>query len=567
MLCFARAIRPVKSILPLGLSPILAEDNPAGYTDYLYLEAGEQNHSLPIFTSEEGSMAAFEGVLINRDDLIKRYAMPDQVALLRLAAVRPSIVTEFYGQFRAVFSHNGLYRFYVNQIRSLQLYYYQSADLVIVASSLKLIAAILAKAGRPASPDPVGLRILLSFGYMLEDYTSLCEVKALKAGEMLELDGFGLSCKAYHRFNNEIIYRDENKALKELDSLFRRAVKLDFNYDLSLGRQHLAFLSGGLDSRMGLYAAAKEGFKDIHCLNFSQRGYADQTIAERICKEQGCALHFKALDGGDYLLRLEDNASYNDAQIILHGSAHLYQAIREQDLERFGILHSGQIGDLILGSFLDHAAHSPVDPVATAFSHLNTAAISLELRALGADYPNQELFALYNRGFNSASNGDYACAEYNYANSPFLEPAFAQFGLNIDPALRVNNRLYRRWYMDYYPQAAAIIREKTMLPVSASPALARLVSYYERASRRLGKLLGKTGYSMNPFELWWHSNPSLRAHFEPRFRLSEELEVLLDRELAEQIRGIYKSGSFTDKLQAYTLCYGLQRLSGQAYSI
>jgi hypothetical protein len=38
---------------------------------------------------------------------------------------------------------------------------------------------------------------------------------------------------------------------------------------------------------------------------------------------------------------------------------------------------------------------------------------------------------------------------------------------------------------------------------------------------------------------------------------------LLDRELAEQIRGIYKSGSFTDKLQAYTLCYGLQRLSGQ----
>jgi 7-cyano-7-deazaguanine synthase in queuosine biosynthesis len=120
-------------------------------------------------------------------------------------------------------------------------------------------------------------------------------------------------------------------------------VKLDFNYDLSLGRQHLAFLSGGLDSRMGLYAAAKEGFKDIHCLNFSQRGYPDQTIAARICEELGCELHYKALDGGDYLLRLEDNASYNDAQIILHGSEHLYQAIRSRILSVLGYCIPGRL--------------------------------------------------------------------------------------------------------------------------------------------------------------------------------------------------------------------------------
>ncbi len=562
MLCFARAIRPVKSILPLWLSPILAEDNPAGYTDYLYLEAGEQNHSLPIFTSEEGSMAAFEGVLINRDDLIKRYAMPDQVALLRLAAVCPSIVTEFYGQFRAVFSHNGLYRFYVNQIRSLQLYYYKSPDLIIVSSSLKQIAEILIKAGRAPSPDPVGLRILLSFGYMLEDYTTLSEVKTLRAGEMLELRGFDLLRKSYHRFNNEPLHRDEDKALKELDSLFRQAVRLDYNYDLELGRQHLAFLSGGLDSRMGLYAAFREGFKDIHCLNFSQSGYPDQTIAARICKELGAELHYRALDGGDYLLELEDNASYNDAQIILHGAAHLYKSIRDLPLERFGIIHSGQIGDLILGSFLDRATHSPVDPAATAFSHLNTDAIATELRAMGANYPNQELFALYNRGFNSASNGDYACASFNYANSPFLEPAFAQYGLNIDPALRVNNRLYRKWYRNYYPKAGAITWEKTMLPVSASPALAKLVAYYERISRHLYKLLGRGSYSMNPFELWWHQNPVLRAQFEPKFGLPDDLAGKLDTELILQLRGIFESGSFTEKLQAYTISYGLKRLLG-----
>jgi hypothetical protein len=65
---------------------------------------------------------------------------------------------------------------------------------------------------------------------------------------------------------------------------------------------------------------------------------------------------------------------------------------------------------------------------------LNTAAISLELRDSERIIPIKSYLLFYNRGFNSASNGDYACAEYNYANSPFLEPAFAQFGLNIDPA-------------------------------------------------------------------------------------------------------------------------------------
>ena len=558
MFCFIRS-RIALSQLSLPGEMIYSKEN-SQFSDQLYHleEARNLSDSLSFATST--GYILFEGALINSKALRDAYATQDNRSLLALASERESLLSELTGQYRGLFQEADKLRCFTDPIRSSLLFYYLSPDLVIVCSSLKLICKMLQNQKRSVLPDPVGMRILLSFGYQLEDYTTISGIRSLKAGQILELNGFEAQFRAYHSFNNEPLYDSLQSSLPRMHELFNRAVALSYDYDLEKGRQHLAFLSGGLDSRIGVYSATAQGYTGIHALCFSQSRYPDHLIAARISRELELDFHFVPLESGDYLLSLEKNAGYNDAQIILSGAAHLDYAIQSLPLERFGILHSGQIGDLILGSFLSGVSHSPVQVIDTAFSKISAAAISSELQSIGQRYPNQELFALYNRGFNSASNGDYACARYNHSFSPFLEQAFTQFTLNISPALRFDNQLYRRWYMEYYPRAAAITWEKTLVPVAAGASRTKLFSYYYRASRRVGRLFGDTAYSMNPFEYWWNCNPALRTYFEPRFRVPESIRENLDKDILIQVENVFRKGSFSEKLQAYTLSYGLERL-------
>ena len=369
----------------------------------------------------------------------------------------------FHGQFNGIAytSENDTMTAATNVANTMRIYYFQDYDTVIVASSIKLITIALKYLKKKLTVDEIGARMILSYGFTLADYTTISGIKQLGAGNYIQVAGDNLSVISYQKYNNEPLHHNEGEAVEELERLFLRSVQAGYEKDLEKGRKHIAFLSGGLDSRIGMWAAYKQGYRDLECLNFSQPGYADEVIARKICKDLGLKLHFFSLDQGKYLLNLEENLVYNDGQIILHGAAHPFRAIQDLDLDKYGILHSGQIGDLILGSNLDRITPKPVDLNGGAYSLRLLDSIRTDIAKVGDLYPNHEIYTMYNRCFNAAINGDYASATLGQSVSPFMDPEFAQYGMNISAKLRYHNKLYIAWFKRHYPQAARYRWEKS----------------------------------------------------------------------------------------------------------
>lgn len=330
-------------------------------------------------------------------------------------------------------------------------------------------------------------------------------------------------------------------------------------------KQHLAFLSGGLDSRVVVYTAHKLGYRDFETLTFSEPNYLDHKIAKDIAKELDLKMHFYSLGEGKYLLNLPENLAYNEGQIILHGSAHLYNAIRSLPLEDYGVLHSGQLGDMLKGCFLQANRHTPVNLETTAHSAHILSSFASQLNSIRDRYPHHEAFSFYNRGLNSVINGDLASYKDSYSLSPFLDPEFMQYILNLDPALRLDNRLFLKWMKHSFATAAKHKWERTGTKASAPFLIVKLNHIRLRGSAKFKIMFSKkpNRRNMNPFDYWWQSNPDLRKHFEQQRALLEELKPLMDTELYHEMLMLANSQNFSKKMQAYSLVFSSLYLMGK----
>jgi asparagine synthase (glutamine-hydrolysing) len=308
--------------------------------------------------------------------------------------------------------------------------------------------------------------------------------------------------------------------------------------------------------------AVELGYRGITCLNFCQPGYTDETTARKIARSLNLELVFYSMAGGNYLLDLEKNLSYNQGQILLHGAAHLYAAISSLDLSGYGILHSGQLGDGLLGSFLHVPQHEAPDLRAGYYSDLLLDTFAGSIKHLEQEYPTLELHLLYNKGFNAVMNGEYACAEYSYSISPFLEPDFAQFCLNIDPALRLNYHCYQEWVKRCNPRGAEFPWERTGANLYTPYLLATLSRKVRKGVRLVVNRLKRQpdSWGMNPFDFWLQTNPTLRGFIQSYSARLEELSPHLSPELKADTLSLLQSGNTGEKLQAVSLLAGLRYL-------
>jgi asparagine synthase (glutamine-hydrolysing) len=552
MLCF---ISPESQLNSPADLPVLLQGS-------LFYQKPQKQIQDSFVTQREDQIIIFEGIVANSQDLLNRYACADIPALIGQALLKPALLAEMHGQFRLI-SYNRKSReinAFNNISNNCRLYYYHDGERFVLGDSIRVIMRVLLHNGIKASINPVGARMLLSYGYMLEGFSTIDKIQSLPAAGHLRYRAKQLRVERYHHFNSKILYRNTEEATRQLDQLFCHAVKNAFAKDTP-GR-HLAFLSGGLDSRMTVMCAHDKGIQEFNVLTFSEPGYLEAKIAEEIARDLKLNYHFYSLENGDYLKGLAQNTVYNDGQIILHGASHLFGALKDMNLNGIGIIHSGQIGAIMQGNFLSEPRHSHPDISAAAYSTRILASILPQIKELEQNYATQELLLLHNRGFNAAINGDLACAEYAYSLSPFLDPAFLQYGLNTDPALRYRTGLFLNWMSTCHPQAANYRWEKTGARPSDPRWLAKLTHYCWRGSNKIKlKLLGKANrLSMNPFDYWWSSNPGLQAILKQEFGVIEEVSCLLDKELKQDLYIMKNSPSLSEKLQAYSLAKGLQYL-------
>lgn len=472
---------------------------------------------------------------------------------------------------------NEIYAF-TNQIGDKQIFYYSNDSQILLSDSIALIVNYLKENNLNYTLDKKGAYLLLTYGFMLENYTLINEIRKLNAGQYIKIKDGKLEFYQYHRFNNEPDGKlfNKNEAIEGIDYYFRQAVKRQFDKDLEYGYKHCVSLSGGLDSRMTSWVAHEMGYTNQLNITFSQTNYLDETIPKQIASDLNHEWLFKALDNGIFLDKVDEITDISFGNILYYGSAHVKSLLEYINWDNLGIIHSGQLGDAIIGTFYSKPIHNkPYKIGQKAYSTLLVNKIQKSW--LKYEYENEEIFKLYTRAFTGANQGLLLFQYYSETFSPFYDVDFLEFAYSIPVELRYNHYLYLKWMQQKYPEACRYWWEKT----KNYPGRKGKSWKYVKDSTKPGEIpekflkaivrkttgkninLGKkermnTKAHMNPLNYWYNTNPYIYWFFNNQY--SERFH-LLDKypEIKSDVEFLWANGDMKEKTQILTLLSALQK--------
>lgn len=481
-----------------------------------------------------------EGIVLNNHELMDKYAADSWWDCV--IKMYKTDGEAFFNSFRGSFS-GALYDkvadkwiVYTGHTGEKQVFFTKVPGGYLFGSEMRFMVEGLKQNGLPVTLDNTGCYMSLTHGFCIEDRTLVAEVHKLIAGHYLRLTDGGLEDIQYHRFSNKPnLEITQEEAIEGIDKLFRQAIKRQFEKDKEYGYKHIACLSGGLDSRMTVWVAHEMGYTDQTNIDFSQSGYLDFTVSQQIAIDLHHDYIFQPLDGGDFIHRYQfcPEITYGSGFLLGHG----YSLERIINYEPFGIMHTGQIGDSIIGTFFKtNEYNSEVKLGQGAYSQV------LIDRLAGysfvEEYENEEIFCLYTRAFTGANQGLLTFQENTESCSPFTDVDFLEYCYSIPLNLRYNHKIYIDWVLQKYTQAGEYIWEKTgkclstienhipkymivlgfKVPHFSDPGFGEYVKGF--VLRRLGlrkkgqkTLIAKmdTKNSMNPVDYWCATNPRLSS--------------------------------------------------------
>ncbi len=505
-----------------------------------------------------------DGVIFNLKNLLRQNKLEDigNVFLKLYEQSGWAFVKNLRGNFSGCLydsAKNKLILF-TDHLASKPVYYFydKNSSTLIFSSELKVVIAGMRKLSFSPHLDIRGAYCLLTLGYMLGDLTLIREVNKLPPGNVLVYENGEIILNEYYKLKSKPYIEDkEEEIIKELDRRFQEAVKLEYEKDLEYGYSHIATLSGGLDSRTNVAYAKKLGFGNITCFTFSQNNTLDETIAKKICSDNHFEFTFFSLDNGDYLMKsIDEIISSNDGLILYSGSAHGYNCLRKLSFHDYGLIHTGQIGDVALGSYLQNKLHNVIDDqilnkITYSKKLINKLKNIIDTNYI--NYENDELFAFYERGVNGVFNGYRMYEQFTEFSSPFLYIDFFEYAMMIHPKYRYKEAIYLKWINKYMPEFSKYTWEKYGLPPSY-PFL--LLEIYQKLKLVAG-ILDRKHSSMNPTEYWWNSNRALQEKI--NFIFKENIKYIENYpELSADSNYLFKEGSLIEKTQVITLLKAME---------
>lgn len=514
-----------------------------------------------------------DGVILNSKQLINKFRVRNIFYLIKKMYFEKGekFASELRGPFNIILydKHKNKLYLYTNQFADKQIFYFYDNDILIFASDIYEVKELGRRFKAEFSLDIESAYNLITYSYMMEDKTLLKQVKKVKAGCFLCASKQSINLMRYHRFNNEILYTSNSeKILNQMDELFREAVKLEYEKDNEYGYWHITSLSGGLDSRMTTWVANDLGYKNIVNMTFSKSGYLDQTIAQEISTYLGTRFIFKSLDDCEYIKYVDRVTKMNSGMSCYSGAAHGLSMMELVDFKRMGLIHTGMLGDVIVGTFSSYPYHGNAQKGQGAYSET----LKDRLNTIENEYENEELFKLYGRGFNCALNSSSVSQHYGEVVSPFIDIDFMQFCLNVDVALRYKHKLYYKWILSKYPEAGSFIYEKKGIKVS-SPLLKHdfFRKLFVEAPRKVEKANARVKYklgisntnayskNMNPFEFWYQTNFEMSNFINNYFK---ENIYILDgyKQLQDDVDRMFSNSNAREKMQILTLLSACKQL-------
>jgi len=496
-----------------------------------------------IFEESDNYIIGVDGVILNLKDLKKQYAISNYFKLIVLlwGRYKQLFPNELKGEFSGFIFDKKSEKLFVfcNQTATKPVYYSRCNNSSIISSTISEIIRYRKNKSLPINLDKDAVYSMFTYAAMFENETLVEEVKRLHAGEFVEVVQNTMTVGVYQNFNDVSVSINRKKqAIDLLEESFSNALDLEYKKDLEYDYKHLATLSGGLDSRMNVMLALEKGYEnDVFC--FSESGYLDESISKEIARELNLKYKFIPLDGGDYFKNISENVEIGRGTMFYLGSAHLNFALNKIDLNDCGLIHTGQIGDGVLGGFVSGNSENYFSKkVSSKFE--DKAARKL---AVLDKYASEETFKLLNRVCNLTNSGSFTIENHkSYLVSPFMDVDFINNCLSISPQLKKKGQLYLEWINKYHPELAKYKWERTgFTPTHIWKT--ELSRYTNKLKFEYYKILKKENrLSMNPVEFWYRNNEEVRLVYESFFK--EKIERIKDNTLRKDFTAMFEGNIF-----------------------
>ncbi|MGG0300387.1 hypothetical protein ABEY59_04220 [Bacillus albus] len=519
------------------------------------------------FYEDQHNFSILDGVILNKSDLYKEYSVnEDRIEMLlnKMSNVEPKT---FFNKFRGSFGgallnkDENLFTLYTNHVGDKEVFYYihEKENTLYFATEFEvLIRLIHKKTGKKFRLNHNAAYSLMTHSHALCNETLFEGVYRLTPGHYIEYSKSGINKKCYYSLSNTPVEISEEEALEKVNVLFKNAIKRAFEKDLEYGYKHLVALSGGLDSRMTAWVAHTMGYTNMLNYTFSQTDYLDEKIPKQITDKLKTEWMFKALDNGTYIYK------YFDESVKISGArsqgctiAHTLSMVSNMNLDKYGMVHTGQLGDVVIGTFYDKGERKNFMPGAGAYSTKLIDKVEYNVdKAFHLE--DQEIFKFYNRGFTGVNTGLKPMFQYTETISPFLDIDFMEFCLTLPLEYRKGHRIYIKWINKYYPEAADFIYEKVKgkinkkvitvkgvpVPWTSIPAAG-----IKLIKNKLGLKLNSKNH-MHPMDYWYRTNKYLKEFYEAGY--NKNIDLIQDLTLKNDCEDLFRNGSTLEKDQVVT---------------
>lgn len=553
------------------------------------------------FYENDSYIFLLDGVVFNNHLLIEKYKAVDwRECVERMHSENPkTFYNEFRGSFLGFVYDKKLdeWLFYTDHVGDKQIFYTCLSDGGwLIGTEMSYVVDTLRANNQPITLNKDAAYMAVTLGYVIEDNTLVKEISKLIAGHYLVLDKNQIQEFQYHRFTNIPVEKTKEEYIDGIDRLFRDAVKMQFEKDKEYGYKHMACLSGGLDSRMTVWVAHDLGYTHQLNMTFSQSNYADFQVAQQIATDLRHDFMYKALDGGNCIYDIDSVSKLSYGMACFFGLSHTYSMFNKLNYQDYGIIHSGMIGDVVIGSYLTSPEYLPAKISDGAYSlKLKSKLNSYKFKYL---YENAEIYMMYNRGFGFCGQGALAYGhEYTETFSPFYNVEFLEWCFSIPLKWRYNHEIYFDWVLSKYPKAANYIWEKVgmtileyrkqlllqqkqmpierhymtvlgmQIPSPRDPFFGEYVKGFMLRRLGLRKKMGKqirresneedtymllTKENMNPVDYWYYNNTELKEFMDKYWK--ETKHIVKDDGLLKDLTYLYEDSKATyDKLQSLTV--------------
>lgn len=536
---------------------------------HIFSDSNQKFKNDQLFFQDENYIIVLEGVILNCKHLCQKYKKEDwkSTFVAMYEQNNDTFHLEFRGSFYGlVYDKNShKWQVFVSPIGDKEVFYSQNSNQVLFGSEIKYFINYFKKNSLPYQLDVDAAYMILTFGFLLEGFTLFKEIRKITAGHQVMIESRILNINQYHQFSSQKeIDISEEAAIEKLDTLFKQAIKRNFDKDIEYGYQHLVTLSGGLDSRMTTWVAHQLGYSNFLDITFSQSGYLDQTIAQKIAFDLNHTWLYKTLGKGLYLKTEFQNTLHICGGAVAYCSlAHVNSFMTSMNSAPFGIVHTGGLGDMTIGSYYSKRKEK------NGLVNYKAATHSLKLMdridqlssEISKHYANTEIFLLYNRWLNGTLQGNLVFQKGSETLSPFYDLDFMEFCMSLPLELKMDHYLYKKWIKTKYPEAGkykweyldANLYQFTLKFNGHTHSLPKIKrAIIKRINKYIFKGSKPSRHNMNPLDFWYQNNSEIRDFMDS---FMKENIPLLDAYplLQKDIDTLYKTGDTYEKTQAMTV--------------